>query len=132
MPYQLDEYLLELDEKGKGWHATERAEGIKCDNAWLVREDQIKLLEHEPKKTLEPNKWYDASIYTVEELKELLQVGTKVIVTATHDNDRDVNLEKEIVKEDKVEAVAERPFTKDTRLGLVNDCWFRRYFKIIE
>ena len=62
----------------------------------------------------------------------MLPVGTKVLVTAEHDNDRNVKLEKEIVKEDKVEAVAERPLTRDTRLGLVNDCWFRRYFKIIE
>lgn len=130
--YKLDEYLLELDEKGKGWHATERAEGIKCDNAWLVNSKEIKLLEPEQKKTLEPNKWYDASLYTVEELKELLPVGTQVIVTATHDNDREVNLEKEIVKEDTVEAVTKRPFTQDTRIGLMNDCWFRRYFKIIE
>ena len=132
VPYQLDEYLLELDEKGKGWHATERAEGIKCDNAWLVREEQIKLLEHEPKKTLEIDKWYDASKYTVDELKELLPVGTKVLVTAEHDNDRKVQLEKEIVKEDKVEKVAKRQISKDTRIGLSNDCWFRRYFKIIK
>lgn len=132
VPYQLDEYLLELDEKGKGWHAIERAEGIKCDNAWLVREDQIKLLELNQKKILEPNKWYDASTYTVEELKELLPVGTKVLVTAEHDNDRNVKLEKEIVKEDKVEAVAKRPLIHDTRIVLENDCWFRRYFKIIK
>lgn len=110
----------------------ERAEGIKCDNAWLVREDQIKLLELNQKKILEPNKWYDASTYTVEELKELLPVGTKVLVTAEHDNDRNVKLEKEIVKEDKVEAVAKRPLTHDTRIVLENDCWFRRYFKIIK
>lgn len=62
----------------------------------------------------------------------MLPVGTKVIVTATHDNDRKVKLEKEIVKEDTVEAVTKRPFTQDTRIGLMNDCWFRRYFKIIE
>lgn len=132
VPYQREEYLLELDEKEKGWHATERAEGIKCDNAWLVREDQIKLLKPAKDKTLEPNKWYDASIYTVEELKELLPVGTKVLVTAEHDNDRNVKLEKEIVKEDKVEKVTKRPLTKDTRIGLSEDLWFRRYFKIIK
>lgn len=127
-------YIVELDEEeNEGWEANIREHLVKSDRAWFVSEEDMELLiKKESKKSLEIGKWYDASTYTVEELKELLSVGTKVIVTATHDNDRNVKLEKEIVKEDKVEAVAERPLTKDTRIGLVDDCWFRRYFKIIK
>lgn len=127
-------YIVELDEEEhEGWKANLKDHLVVSDSAWFVHEDDMELLtKKEPKKTLEPNKWYDASIYTIEELKELLPVGTQVIVTAIHDNDREVNLEKEVVKEDKVEAVAKRPLTHDTRIGLSNDCWFRRYFKIIE
>ena len=129
-----DCYIVELDEEeNEGWKANLKDHLVVSDSAWFASEDDLKhITKEEPKKTLEPNKWYDASIYTVEELKELLPVGTKVIVTATHDNDRKVKLEKEIVKEDTVEAVTKRPFTQDTRIGLMNDCWFRRYFKIIE
>lgn len=115
----------------------DKVEAYRDDTAVFIKGHDLyynwfKITNEEPKKALEPNKWYDASLYTVDELKELLPVGTKVLVTNTHDNDRDVNLEKAIVKEDVVEAVAERPLTRDTRIGLSNDCWFRRYFKIIE
>lgn len=129
-----DCYIIELDEEEhEGWEANLKDHLVKSDRAWFVSEDDLKLIiNEEPKKALEPNKWYDASIYTVDELKELLPVGTKVLVTADHDNDRNVNLEKEIVKEDKVKAVTKRRLTHDTRIGLSNDCWFRRYFKIIK
>lgn len=115
----------------------DKVEAYRDDTAVFIKGHDLyynwfKITNEEPKKALEPNKWYDASLYTVDELKELLPVGTKVIVTATHDNDRKVKLEKEIVKEDKVEKVTKRPISKDTRIGLMNDCWFRRYFKIIK
>lgn len=125
-------YIIEFDAPYTGWKATKEKHLVESERAWYVNDNDIELLQKEPKKTLEPNKWYDASLYTIEELKELLPVGTQVIVTAIHDNDRKVNLEKEIVKEDVVEAVTDRPLTHDTRIGLSNDCWFRRYFKIIE
>lgn len=127
-----DKYIIELDSAYNGWKATLDHELVRSDNAWYADDSELELLKEEPKKALEPNKWYDASLYTVDELKELLPVGTKVIVTATHDNDRKVKLEKEIVKEDKVEKVTKRPLTHDTRIGLSEDCWFRRYFKIVE
>ncbi|WP_308521013.1 DUF3310 domain-containing protein [uncultured Veillonella sp.] len=127
-------YIVELDEEeNKGWDANIREHLVKSDRAWFVSEEDMELLiKKESKKSLEIGKWYDASTYTVEELKELLPVGTKVLVTDIHDNDRNVELEKEELKEDKVEKVTKRPLTKDTRIGLSEDCWFRRYFKIIK
>ena len=135
VPYSTNQYLLELDEESKGWHATKSEEGIKCDNAWLVYDHEIKLLEPLKEKStpaLIPNLWYDASLYTVEKLKELLPVGAKVIVTEREDNDRKVNLREEIVREAKVKLVKQRPFSKDTRIGIDNSCLVRRYFKIVE
>lgn len=127
-------YIVELDEEeNEGWEANIREHLVKSNRAWFVSEEDMELLiKKESKKSLEIGKWYDASTYTVEELKELLPVGTKVLVTDIHDNDRNVELEKEELKEDKVEKVTKRPLTKDTRIGLVDDCWFRRYFKIIK
>lgn len=129
-----DSYIVELDkEENEGWEANIKEHLVESDRAWFVSEDDLKhITKEKPKKTLEPNKWYDASTYTVEELKELLPVGTKVLVTDVHDNDRNVKLEEEELKVDKVDKVTKRPLTKDTRIGLSEDCWFRRYFKIIK
>lgn len=135
VPYSTNQYLLELDEEGKGWHATKSEEGIKCDNAWLVYDHEIKLLEPLKEKStpaLIPNLWYDASLYTVEKLKELLPVGTKVIVTEREDNDRVVNMAEEKTREAEVRLVKQRPLTKDTRIGISNSCLVRRYFKIVK
>lgn len=127
-------YIVELDEEeNEGWEANIREHLVKSNRAWFVSEDDLKpITKEEPKKTLKPNKWYDASTFTVDRLKELLPEGTKVLVTVVHDNDRTVELEKEELKEDKVDTVTKRPFTQDTRIGLSEDCWFRRYFKIVE
>lgn len=128
-----ENYIVELDEEEEeGWKATKRKHLVDSEHAWYVDDTEIELLKEEPKKTLEPYKWYDASTFTVDRLKELLPEGTKVLVTVVHDNDRTVELEKEELKEDKVDTVTKRPFTQDTRIGLSEDCWFRRYFKIVE
>lgn len=125
-------YLLELDKKDAGWKATENHNGVNCNNTWWVVEKDIKLLEPEPKKTLKTYKWYDASLYTVEELKELLPVGTTVLVTREEDNDREVDLEKEYTQEATVKRVDKRLFIADTRITINECCFYRRYFKIIE
>ena len=135
VPYSTNQYLLELDEEGKGWHATKSEEGIKCDNAWLVYDHEIKLLEPLKEKStpaLIPNLWYDASLYTVEKLKELLPVGTKVAVTMEHDNDRKVDFKEEILEKAEVTNITKRIISQDTRIATDYDCWYRRYFKIIE
>lgn len=132
VPYSTNQYLLELDGEDKGWHATKSEEGIKCDNAWLVYDHEIKLLETKPKKTLETNKWYDAEDFTVEELKELLPVGTVVNVTEEQDNNRTVDLEEETLLSTTVSNIGQRWEFKDTRVGITGDIYWRRYFKIVE
>lgn len=127
-----DNYIIELNEEYQGWTANVKDQAVESDNAWYADDSELELLKEEPKKTLKPNKWYDASTFTVDRLKELLPEGTNVLVTVVHDNDRTVELEKEELKEDKVKKVTKRPLTRDTRIGLSEDCWFRRYFKIIK
>lgn len=125
-------YIIELDKKGLGWNALRSIYGVNSDNAWSASEYSLTLLEDKPKKTLEPYKWYDASVYTVEELKELLPVGTKVIVTRAEDNDREVDLETEKTQEEIVKRVDKRWIAEDTRIAVEGCCFYRRYFKIIE
>lgn len=125
-------YIIELDQEGEGWEADRINYGVDCDNAWFTLEDRLTLLQEEPKKTLKPNKWYDASIYTVDELKELLPVDTEVLVTEHHDNNRTVDLEEEETVVTKIKNIGKRWEIKDTRVGVKADIFWRRYFKIIE
>ena len=127
-------YIVELDEEeNEGWEANIEEHLVKSDRAWFVSEDGLKpITKEEPKKTLEPNKWYDAEDFTVEELEELLPVGTTVTVTREHDNDRKVNLVNERLLSTTVNNIGKRWLTDDVRVGITGDCYWRRYFKIVE
>lgn len=127
-----DNYIVELDEEYQGWIADIRDQGVESDNAWYADDNELELLKEEPKKTLEPNKWYDAEDFTVEELEKLLPVGTTVTVTREHDNDRKVNLKDERLLSTTVSNIGKRCFSDDARVGITGDCYWRRYFKIVE
>ena len=123
-----ENYIVELDEgEEKGWRANKKEHLVDCEHAWYVDDSEIKLL---PKKTLETNKWYDAKDYTVDELKELLPVGTVVTVTEEHDNNRTVDLEEETLLSTTVSNIGQRWDFKDTRVGITGDIYWRRYFQI--
>nr|DAT53584.1 MAG TPA: nucelotide kinase [Caudoviricetes sp.] len=103
------------------------------DRAWFASEDDLKhITKEEPKKTLEPNKWYDAEDFTVNELKALLPVGTVVVVTEEHDNNRIVDLEEEKLLNTTIKNIGQRYVLHDTRVGITADGWWRRHFKITE
>lgn len=123
-----ENYIVELDEgEEKGWRANKKEHLVDCEHAWYVDDSEIKLL---PKKTLETNKWYDAKDYTLDELKELLPVGTAVTVTEEHDNNRTVDLEEETLLSTTVSNIGKRWDFKDTRVGITGDIYWRRYFQI--
>lgn len=130
-------YIIELDNKDSGWEATKERHLVDSENAWYVAKEDIELLEkEEPKKTLTPNKWYDAETFTVEELKELLPVGTKVFVIkeyTTNNNDyNEEELGKEAWLSTTVKRVDKKHMTELTRVAIPNDIFFRRYFRIVE
>lgn len=129
-------YIIELDNKDSGWEATKERHLVDSENAWYVNEDDMELLkEEEPKKTLTPNKWYDAETFTVEELKELLPNGTKVIVIEDYTtNKKDINeveLGKETWLNTIVNNIGKNKETKRTRVGITGDIFFRRYFRLV-
>ena len=125
-------YIIELDKEELGWNSLRSIYGVNSDNAWSAHEYSLTLLEDKPKKTLKPYKWYDASLYTIEELKELLPVGTEVLVTKEQDNNRTVDLEEEETKLTEITNIGQRWVMKDTRVGVEVDIYWRRYFKIVE
>lgn len=128
-------YLIRLDEDNRGWTATKDEEGVDAENVWQIKESGIKLLHEEPKKTLEPNKWYDAQTFTVDELKELLPRGTKIEVLTdfyedcVHDVDYDLNKPTSSTKT-TVDNV--RKYAGDTALFIVESGVYHNWFKIIE
>ena len=122
-----DSYIVELDKEYDGWNATKEKHGVDSQNAWYVGEYNMELL---PKKTLKPNKWYDAEDFTVEELKELLPVGTVVIVTEKPDGNRIVNLPYERLLSTTVSNIGRNELKNSTRVGISADIWWRSYFKI--
>lgn len=124
-------YIIELDDKDRGWEATKERHLVDSENAWYANEADMELLKEEPKKTLTPNKWYDAETFTEEELKELLPVGTKIKVTVAHDNNRIPCLHRDSLLSTHVKNIGERS-KNETRVGVTADCWWRRYFKIEE
>lgn len=126
-------YLVELDKELAGWETTEEKNGVDCKNTWWVYENEIKLLEPESKKTLEPNKWYDAEDFTVEELEELLPVDTKVFVTENYKSNFNnaVDLAEETWIKTTVQHI-DKNSSEKTRVGITGDIFFRRYFRIVE
>ncbi len=128
-------YIIKLDNKTKGWTAHKTIDGVDCKNVWTIKESDIELLEEEPKKTLKPNKWYDAETFTVEELKELLPVGTEVVVMkdyTTNNNDyNEVELAEKTWLSTTVERIDKKYMTELTRVAITNDIYFRRYFRIV-
>lgn len=125
-------YIVQLDNKGQGWVANKERDGVNCGNAWYASTKEMELLKTPSKPALVPNKWYDAEDFTVEELEKLLPVGTKVVVTEEHDNDREVNLKSERLLNTLVKNIGRRPIKHDTRIGVTGCCFWRRYFKIVE
>ena len=120
-------YIVELDEEEEGWEATKKEHLVNSEHAWYADDTEIELL---PKKTLEPNKWYNAKDFTVEELKELLPVGTVVIVTEKPDGNRMVNLPYERLLTTTVSNIGRNKLKNSTRVGISADIWWRSYFQI--
>lgn len=130
-----DSYIVKLDSKYSGWKANKGQDLVDSENAWYVKDNEIELLKEEPKKALRPNKWYDDETFTVEELKELLPVGTEVVVMKDYTTNNKDHNEAELAKETwlitTVERVDKKHMTGLTRVTIPDDIFFRRYFRIV-
>ena len=128
-------YVVDIGNHIQGWRATIAEDGVSCESACYASESNMELLKEEPKKTLKPNKWYDAETFTEEELKELLPMGTKVVVTEDYTtNKKDINeveLGKETWLNTIVNKIVKNKETKRTRVGITGDIFFRRYFRLV-
>ena len=72
-------YVVQLDNEADGFTATQEEDGVDCKGGWLCLEENLELTNE---ATLQADKWYHTTDFTVEELKELLPSGTHVEVEA--------------------------------------------------
>lgn len=120
-------YVVDLDDKDLGWTATVAVDGVDCENAWVAGEGNLQLVD-----TLEKDKWYHTTDFTVEELSKLLPNGTKLQVEkqVLYDGIRTVPPKE--TKPCIVKSITTSAFGEQTLIEGVDDSFLREWFKITE
>ena len=118
---------VDLDDKDLGWTATVAVDGVDCENAWVAGEGNLQLVD-----TLEKDKWYHTTDFTVEELSKLLPNGTKLQVEkqVLYDGIRTVPPKE--TKPCIVKSITTSAFGEQTLIEGVDDGFLREWFKIME
>lgn len=119
-------YLVQLDNKTKGWRASVENEGIDCKNVWWSTEDKMVLA----KDFLQKDTWYCSTDYTTHQLGEILPAGSEVRITSLSDEDVYGTPDKELTQRAIVEAI----ISNDGQTYLVTsvDNHPRKYFKLFK
>lgn len=122
-------YVVELDDNCSGWSGTREHDGVDCKNGWFASEKNLELI---PQETLQANKWYHTTDFTVDELKELLPSGTQVEVEAevlynNIDTTPPTKTKRAVVENIVPSAIEEQTFIETT-----NDSFYKEWFKIIQ
>lgn len=120
-------YVVDLDDKDLGWTATVAVDGVDCENAWVAGEGNLQLVD-----TLEKDKWYHTTDFTVEELSKLLPNGTKLQVEkqVLYDGIRTVPPKE--TKPCIVKSITTSAFGEKALIEGVDDSFLREWFKIME
>lgn len=119
-------YLVQLDNKTKGWRASVENEGIDCKNVWWTTEDKMVLA----KDFLQLDTWYCSTDYTTEQLGDILPVGSEVRITSLSDEDVYGTPDKELTQR----AIVKGVISNDGETYLVTsvDNHPRKYFKLFK
>ena len=119
-------YLVQLDNKTKGWTALVHNEGTDCKNVWWTTEDKMVL----SKDFLQLDTWYCSTDYTTHQLGEILPVGSEVRITSLSDEDVYGAPDKELTQRAIVEAVISNDGQTYLITSADNHC--RKYFKLFK
>lgn len=122
-------YVVELDDNCSGWSGTRERDGVDCKNGWFASEKNLELINE---ATLQPNKWYHTTDFTMDELQELLPSGTQVEVEAevlynNIDTTPPTKTKQTMVEKVVLSAVEERVF-----IETVSDSFYKEWFKIVQ
>lgn len=122
-------YVVQLDNKGNGFTATQEEDGVDCNSGWFATEKNLELINE---VALEPNKWYHTTDFAVEELQALLPSGTQVEVEAevlynNIDTTPPTKTKRTVVENVVPSAIEEQTFIETT-----NDSFYKEWFKIVQ
>lgn len=121
-------YVVDLDDKDLGWRATIDIDGVDCKNAWVTGARNMELIVD----TLQKNKWYHTTDFTVDELSRLLPSGTKLQVEKQVLYDGIVDTPPKETKSCVVKDIVTSVLGDKTLIEGVNDGFLREWFKITE
>lgn len=122
-------YVVKLDDNCSGWVGTREHDGVDCKNGWFASEKNLELIHQE---TLQANKWYHTTDFTVDELQALLPSGTQVEVEAevlynNIDTTPPTKTKRAVVANVIPSAIEEQTFIETT-----NDSFYKEWFKIVQ
>ena len=122
-------YVVQLDNKGNGFTATQEEDGVDCNSGWFATEKNLELINE---VALEPNKWYHTTDFTVDELQALLPSGTQVEVEAqVLYNNIDTTPPTETKRATVGKAVISN-FREKVYIATVTDNFYKEWFKIVQ
>lgn len=122
-------YVVQLDNKGNGFTATQEEDGVDCKGGWFASEENLELINE---VALEPNKWYHTTDFTVDELSALLPTGTAVEVEAPVLYNNIDTTPPTKTKRATVEKVTISDFREKVYIGTVGDNFYKEWFKIVQ
>lgn len=121
-------YVVDLDDKDLGWIATVDVDGVDCKNAWVASVGNMELIVD----TLQKNKWYHTTDFSVDELSKLLPSGTKLQVEKQVLYDGIGEIPPKETKSCVVKGITTSAFGEQTLIEGVGDGFLREWFKIVE
>lgn len=122
-------YVVKLDDNCSGWVATRERDGVDCKNGWFASEKNLELISQ---KTLQANKWYHTTDFTVDELQALLPSGTQVEVEAEVLYNNIDTTPPTKTKRAVVENVVPSAIEHQTFIETTNDSFYKEWFKIVQ
>lgn len=127
-------YVVDLDDKDLGWIAKVDVDGVDCRNAWAVSAKRMELIVDtiEKNTTLQKNKWYHTTDFTVEELQKLLPIGTHLQVEKQVLYDNIATTPPKETRPCIVKNIVTSAFGDTTLIEGVDDGFLREWFKITE
>lgn len=122
-------YVVKLDDNCSGWVGTREHDGVDCKNGWFASEKNLELISQE---TLQANKWYHTTDFTVDELQALLPSGTQVEVEAEVLYNNIDTTPPTKTKRAVVENVIPSVIEEQTFIETTNDSFYKEWFKIVQ
>lgn len=122
-------YVVKLDDNYSGWVGTREHDGVDCKNGWFASEKNLELI---PQETLQANKWYHTTDFTVDELQALLPSGTKVEVEAEVLYNNIDTTPPTKTKRAVVENIVPSAIEHQTFIETTNDSFYKEWFKIVQ